>query len=99
MLESTLQRNIRKYLSREKIYNLKYHSCEYTEKGVPDILCCMDGKFIAFEIKRKGKKNTETIYQQLQSENIKKSNGLCFLVDSIEEVENIIKKLRRYDDE
>lgn len=38
-----------KYGSR--LVTVKYHGSEYSEAGVSDLLCCLDGVFVACEVK------------------------------------------------
>lgn len=91
MLESALQRDIRRYIRSLGGYAVKYHSSEFTERGIPDIICCYKGKFIAIETKRKGHKSEQTEYQQIHEQNIKKANGIYLLCDDINEVIQLLK--------
>lgn len=35
----------------DRLVIIKYHGGQYTEAGVSDLLCCLDGVFIAIEVK------------------------------------------------
>lgn len=94
MLESKLQRDIRKYIRSLGGYAIKYHSSEFTEPGVPDIICCYKGFFVAIETKRKGHKSEQTEYQKIHERNIKASGGIYLLCDDIEEVKFLLKDIK-----
>ena len=51
MRESRLQSKIISYLKANGIYYVNTYGSGMTAKGVPDLLICLNGKFIAFECK------------------------------------------------
>ena len=94
MLESKIQRDIRKYLQSEGAYCVKYHGSNYTERGVPDILCCWNGMFIGIETKRPNHEKEQTEYQKIHERNIQKANGIYILATSVADVERVIFKMK-----
>jgi Holliday junction resolvase len=58
--------------------------------GIPDIVCCHNGRFIAIECK--AGKNKTTALQDRQLEMIRQSGGIALVIneENIHEVENII---------
>lgn len=94
MLESKIQRDIRNYLKTQGAYSVKYHGSNYTEKGVPDILCCYNGYFIAIETKRPKHEKEQTEYQKIHERNIKKAHGIYLLATSVEDVQHLIFTLK-----
>lgn len=52
-------------------------------RGVPDILICYQGRFIAVEVKNE--KGKASKLQLLQMESIEKSGGIAFIAHSFEE--------------
>ena len=60
--------------------------------GVADILCCLNGKFVAFEVKLP-KKYQQPNQKVFESE-VKKVNGHYFVVHSLEELMGIVEGLR-----
>ena len=56
----------------------------YAQKGVPDILACVKGKFVAIEVKRPKQKPTPIQYAWLEA--IKKAGGVAFWADNLEDV-------------
>ena len=90
------------YLSYKKIfafrantmgnYNPKtnsYYKNPRLMRGVADILCCINGKFIGIECKTG--KNTMSEHQELFKDNLLKAGGEYWLIYSLEELEAKIK--------
>ena len=92
MAESTITQAIMRYLkSVPNCYYWKQHGGYYTTAGLPDIICCLNGHFVAFEVKTPTGKLTK-----LQSATLKKindANGQAFKVTSVDEVKAIIRKI------
>lgn len=61
-----------------------------TQKGVSDIMACINGKFIAIEIKIKDKLSEDQIKFSKQ---IEKSGGKYFVVHNIDEYFSILNKI------
>ena len=58
---------------------------------MPDIIACINGHFVAFEVKQPGK--TTTKLQEWNIEEIQKAGGQAHCVHSLEEVKAVIKKI------
>jgi len=56
--------------------------------GVPDLLCCIGGRFVAFEVKAAGGRVTPL--QANNIEMIKQNGGLAYVVKSLDEVKSIV---------
>ena len=63
--EQTIQSDILKYLKSVGAYTIKVSAA--TKAGIPDIICCYKGRFIAIEVKRP---ETKTNVSPLQVANI-----------------------------
>ena len=63
------------------------------ERGVPDIICCLDGRFIGFEVKRPAAKPTRL--QEAQRDRIISAGGQVYIVTSLDDVKNIIENTKR----
>lgn len=59
---------------------MKFAASGVTERGVPDIIACYRGAFVAFEVKAyaPGRKVKPSTHQQAQMERIVQSKGLAF---------------------
>ena len=88
MKEKTIENKIKTYLKTiDGLYFFKEHGGLYGTAGVPDIICCYKGLFIAFEVKAESGKATA-----LQDATIiRKAGGIAEVVRSVEEVKRIIE--------
>ena len=66
---------IKKYLDSIGAWYFSPYMAGYGKSGVPDIVACLDGKFIAIEVKREGKE--PTVLQTRMIEEIAKAGGLA----------------------
>lgn len=61
--------------------------------GVPDFICCLNGRFFGVEAKAPGKLNTLTANQQARHEEIRASGGLVLVVDDPSVLEIYLDKV------
>lgn len=91
MKESVIQNKIIKYLNRIGAYSIKTISTN--RSGCPDLICCLNGKFIGLEVK-----NEDGVTSALQDhhlELIRKSGGVSAAVRSVDEVKQLLKNFPR----
>ena len=90
MLEKDITNKILRHLrTREKCYCFKEHGGCYGSSGIPDIICCYRGKFIAFEVKTpKGK---TTVLQDINIRRINDAGGIAVVVRSLDDVRKVLK--------
>ena len=87
MSEKNIVESIRRYLKSVKdLFFWKEHG------GIPDIICCYKGRFIAFEVKQPGKK--PTILQQQVIKDIIRCGGYAVKVDDVSQVKTIIEAFK-----
>lgn len=90
--EKSITNDILKYLKTvEHCFAFKEHGGMYGTAGIPDIICCINGNFLAIEVKRPGGKVTK-----LQNKTISKiiaSGGIAIVAFSVNDVEKAISKL------
>ena len=85
MKEAELITAIKKYLaSVPDTFAWKEHGGQYGTAGIPDIIVCHRGHFIALEAKVG--KNQPTKLQNVTIEQIRKAGGTAAVVRSIEDV-------------
>jgi len=82
MKEQTIQKEIIKYLESIGAYTIK--TIRTNRAGTPDIIACLNGRFIAIEVKRKG--NKATPLQLAKIEQIRASGGIAFIAYSKDDV-------------
>ena len=93
--EAKVKAKIKAILKAHDIYYAMPIGTGYGSSGVPDFLCCVNGKFVAIEAKA-GKGKTTA----LQDKNIKQiiaSGGLAIVVneDNMQELELLLKHVLR----
>lgn len=69
----------------------KEHGGMYGTAGLPDIICCVNGRFFAFEVKTATGKLTKL--QESTIQKIQRANGIASKVTSVSEVKNILENL------
>jgi len=86
VLESVLTKKILKALESEVGgWWMKVHGGPYQAAGVPDLLGCVNGKFIALEVKRPGNRRGLTPLQAEVISQIKENGGVACKVESVRE--------------
>ena len=96
--EKNFENRLKKFLEDEGCWFVKFFANAYTKSGIPDILCCCNGYFLAIEVKApKGKPS------ELQKWNIKMitlSNGIGVVLypDQFDDFKELIRHLRDGED-
>ena len=91
MNEAVLIQKIRKYLATvPECFFWKEHGGQYGTAGIPDIIVCHKGRFIALEAKVG--RNTPTTLQAATIDQIRKAGGTAVVVYSVEDVRAVISK-------
>lgn len=94
MKEKAIENKIKQYLKTvEDLYFFKEHGGLYGTAGVPDIICCYKGRFIALEVKAPDGK--ATALQDATIRRIIGAGGIARIVRSLEEVKEIIIKFTK----
>jgi Holliday junction resolvase len=91
-LEKHIENQIKRYLDQLGVWYLKVHGSMYQKSGVPDILCCLDGRFVGIEVKRPG--GIVSSLQQFNIDEIHTSGGVAFVAYSVEDVRRQFDALR-----
>ena len=96
MLEKDITNKMLKYLkTQDKCYCFKEHGGSYGSAGIPDIICCYHGRFVAFEVKTEKGKTTKL--QEVNIRNIREACGVALVVRSLDEVKDALKELIKSD--
>ena len=82
MSEKKIENDIKKYLKAVRgLFFWKEHGGMYGTSGIPDLIACYKGVFIALEVK--SEKGKLTPLQKATLEKIKKSGGYARVVRSV----------------
>lgn len=103
--EGQLTSQIKNLLKSKGAYCEKIFGGGYQASGIPDILCCYRGYFLAIEVKSPTGKGRASDIQKLKIKAIRDAGGVAFITDNIEDVERVLKfiddgnlELLSYDD-
>lgn len=91
MRETDLQKRCIDYLKSRQIYYLNIHGGGWVGKGSPDLIACIDGNFVAFELKVG--KNDMSPAQRLHKLRIEDSGGLHYCVRTIGDFIDIVRMI------
>jgi len=95
MRENALQKRCIEYLKQQNIYYINIHGGGWGAKGSPDLIACIRGLFVAFELKVND--NNMQPDQRIHRRRILESQGLHFCPRSLEEFIEIIEKVKKSD--
>lgn len=76
--EKNFENKIKKFLKDRGCWYVKYFANRNTRAGVPDILACVNGCFVAIEVKAENGKPSEL--QKWNVEQIQKSQGYAVIL-------------------
>lgn len=76
--EKNYENRIKTYLRMKGCYFVKYHGNAYSTNGTPDILACVNGQFIAIEVKAQSGHPSEL--QLAKISDIRNAGGLAYVV-------------------
>lgn len=89
--EKKLQDKVIRYLRERGIYYLNLFGDGMSGKGKPDIIACINGRFVAFELKVGA--NDMQDDQKIHKIRIERSNGLHYAPYTLSEVISIVETL------
>jgi pantoate kinase len=77
--ESKVKAHIKAVLKKHNVYFIMPIGTGYGNSGVPDFLCCIDGKFLAIEAKAGS--NKPTALQNKHLNDIKDTGGIAMVIN------------------
>ena len=91
--EAKVKRDVAKILDRFNVYYFFPPANGYGRQGIPDIICCIHGHFLAIECK--AGKGTTTVLQEREIAKIKQHGGTVMVVNETnqEELTTLLTKL------
>lgn len=92
MLEKTLQSECLDYIKQYRdIVCANIHGGGWANKGFPDLVACIKGKYVAFELKVGSNKMENA--QRLWKKRIEQAGGLHFEIRTIDEFKKTIEDI------
>lgn len=83
-LEKTIQNAIKRYLAEIGAYCIVTHGSRFSKRGTPDIIACLNGRFIAIEVKTDAGQLTKL--QEIELKRWQDAGALAFVARSVEDV-------------
>lgn len=81
-------------LRKESIFCFKVHGSANMMAGLPDIIACVDGFFVGFEVKHEETRNNTSPRQKFVHEQIREAEGIVYVVCSETEALAIVASIR-----
>lgn len=88
--ESQLQQRCIKYLDEKGIYYVNIHGAGWSAKGAPDLIVCLRGRFMAFELKVG--ENDMQPDQRIHKKRIERNEGGHYCPRTLDGFIRIVKK-------
>ena len=76
--EKNFENKIKNYLKNNGCWYVKYFANRMTKSGIPDLLTCINGTFVAIEVKGPHGKPSEL--QLYNRDEIRKAGGICIIL-------------------
>ncbi len=92
--ESKLSSQILRALRADGVFAFKVHGGAMMMAGLPDIIACVDGKFVGLETKMPDKRGNVSPRQEYVHAKIRDSGGTVFIVTSIREARDAVAQVR-----
>ena len=89
--EKKVKDKLRKYLNQLGIYHFMPPANGFGRAGIPDVIGCFNGQFVAFECK--AGKNKTTALQDREIANIQSAKGWAFVIneDNVDNIEALLR--------
>jgi Holliday junction resolvase len=93
--ESKLSRKIMDALRQQGVFCFKIHGSEFMAAGLPDIVACVDGRFVGLETKMPGEREDVSKIQAHRHQEIWRAGGECYVICSVDEALEKVRLLRQ----
>ena len=89
--EAKVKARLRKYLTQLGIYHFMPPANGFGRAGIPDVIGCFNGQFVAFECK--AGKNKPTLLQEREIASIQSAKGWAFVIneDNVDNLEELLR--------
>jgi hypothetical protein len=84
--EGKVKLAVKKWLTERGIWYFMPVSNGMGRHGIPDLLCCHQGRFLGLEIKAPGKRRTVTPNQIRELIKIKQAGGVALIIDDVQQL-------------
>lgn len=97
MLEKNVVASIRKSIKNKYPQSQvnKIHGGQYQSAGISDLLCCIEGRYVAIEVKTPKTEKNLSVLQKEFIDNVVKAGGIAFMASSatmaLDKLENALQ--------
>ncbi len=88
--EGAVKAAVKRWLDARDIWHFSPVSNGMGRHGIPDLICCWDGRFLAIECKAPGKLANVSALQEREINNIRLAKGLAIVVDRVELLDELL---------
>lgn len=91
--EKQFENKVKRYLKSKNIYYFKYFGNAYSTPGILDLTLCINGRFVAVELK--SEKGKVSVLQEYNIKEIKRCGGIAIVLrpSEFEEFKILIESL------
>jgi len=93
--EGRVKDSVQKLLKELEVYYFTPVTGGYGRSGVPDLVCCVDGMFLAIECKAGDNKPTPLQYREMDLIRVAKGVAMVVRENNVEEVRLVIRQMRK----
>lgn len=90
--EGKVKAAVKKWLQARGVWFCMPAANGFGKAGVPDFLCCWQGKFLAIETKAPGNRRGTTTMQDVQIAGIHKAGGAALVIDDVAQLDVLDKE-------
>ena len=91
--EGKVKKDVKAWLKARKIWFYMPVQNGMGVVGIPDLICCWDGKFLAIETKAPGKRSQTTANQEARIDEIRAAKGWAIVVDDVSQLDEFEKEI------
>lgn len=91
--EGRVKDAVKKMLKARKIWFFMPMQNGMGVVGIPDFICCKDGRFFGVETKAPGRRNNLSVNQRARKAEIERAGGYVFVVDSVELLQDMMDEV------
>lgn len=92
-LEKTVVKAITQFLRARGAYVVKQHGSQFSTAGVPDLICCYKGHFLAVEVKRNHPSCKVSLVQKKHLNDVSDRGGIALVARSVDDVESALVQI------
>ena len=88
--EGRVKADVKKLLKARGIWYFMPMQNGFGVVGIPDFICCWEGRFLAIETKAPGQRGNTTANQDRRLQEIRENGGLSVVVDDVQQLKDLL---------